>query len=222
MVDYYSEKLSAERLKRVYEIAPPRVKQYFEAEIDFVLGNLNPGDTALELGCGFGRVASRLPEKAGTAFGIDTSFTSLSMARETFGTLFAPVAANAIALPFADGTFDLVACIQNGISAFHVDHRELLSEAIRVTRRGGKALFSSYSDKFWDDRLRWFQVQSDAGLLGELDTEKTGGGKIVCKDGFTGTAIRPEEFKALAADLDLNIELVEVDGSSIFCVISVQ
>ncbi len=221
MPDYYSEKLSAERLMRVYEIAPPRVKQYLEAEIDFVLKNIDHGDSVLELGGGFGRVASRLAEKAETTLGIDTSFTSLTMAKEEFGTLFSPVAANTIALPFADGAFDLVACIQNGISAFHVDRRKLISEATRVTRRGGKAFISSYSDKFWNDRLQWFQVQSDAGLLGELDTEKTSDGKIVCKDGFTGTAVRPDEFERLAEDLGLKAGIIEIDDSSLFCVITV-
>ena len=31
---YYSQKISGERLKLCYSIAPPRVKQYLEAEID--------------------------------------------------------------------------------------------------------------------------------------------------------------------------------------------
>ncbi len=35
--DYYSQRLSARRLKRVYDIAPLRVQQYLEAEIGHVL-----------------------------------------------------------------------------------------------------------------------------------------------------------------------------------------
>ena len=38
MPGYYSEKLSAERLQKVYRVATPRVKQYLAAEIDYVLG----------------------------------------------------------------------------------------------------------------------------------------------------------------------------------------
>jgi hypothetical protein len=34
MAHYYQERLSAERLERVYEVAPPRVKRYLSAEID--------------------------------------------------------------------------------------------------------------------------------------------------------------------------------------------
>ena len=46
---YYSEKLSAERLRRVYDLAPARVKRYLDSEIEFVLKRINPGDRVLEL-----------------------------------------------------------------------------------------------------------------------------------------------------------------------------
>jgi len=62
MTDYYAEKLSAERLRRCYEIASPRVKQYLEAEIDFVCDHLKGSEVVIELGCGYGRVALRLAE----------------------------------------------------------------------------------------------------------------------------------------------------------------
>ena len=44
MGDYYSEKLSAERLRRVYEIAPPRVRQYLRADIGHAVEQIRPGD----------------------------------------------------------------------------------------------------------------------------------------------------------------------------------
>jgi hypothetical protein len=34
MSGYYEDKLSAERLRRVYEAATPAVKQYLDAEVD--------------------------------------------------------------------------------------------------------------------------------------------------------------------------------------------
>ena len=49
---------------------------------------------------------------------------------------------------------------------------------------GGRALFSSYSPKFWEHRLSWFREQADKGLLGAIDEEKTRDGLIVCRDGF--------------------------------------
>lgn len=73
MTDYYTQKLSAERLRQVYEIAPPRVQQYLEVEIELVLSKIKPIDTVLELGCGYGRVLQKLIENAKTVVGIDTS-----------------------------------------------------------------------------------------------------------------------------------------------------
>lgn len=219
MPGYYDDKLSAERLMRCYEIAPPRVQQYLEAEIEHVLQKICAGDLVLELGCGYGRILPRLTEKAGLVIGIDTSFASLLLGREMLHGLSncSLIKMNALHLGFRYGVFDLVACIQNGISAFHVNQKELIRESTRVTKPGGNVLFSSYSDKFWDDRLEWFKLQSEAGLLGEMDHEKTGGGVIVCKDGFTGTTVRPEQFLSLTAGLNVEVQLVEVDESSLFC-----
>ena len=49
MNNYYAEKLSAQKLFQVYETKIPRVKQYLQAEIDFVKNNLLKTQNALEL-----------------------------------------------------------------------------------------------------------------------------------------------------------------------------
>ena len=217
--DYYSEKLSAERLRRCYEIAPPRVVQYLEAELGHVQQAICSGDTVLELGCGYGRIIPALADKADSVFGIDSSLESLFLARELpHGNSNIWLACmNAVKMGFADNLFDKVVCIQNGISAFHVDQHELICECIRVTKPGGIVFLSSYSEKFWDYRLKWFELQSQAGLLGKIDYDKTGNGQIVCKDGFTATTVSHEEFLALVSSFDVETRIVEVDESSIFC-----
>jgi 2-polyprenyl-6-hydroxyphenyl methylase/3-demethylubiquinone-9 3-methyltransferase len=217
--DYYGDKLSAERLKRVYEIAPPRVRQYLDAEVSFVLGHVKPGDIVLELGCGYGRIMPALAKEAGKVVGIDTSQSSLTMARELLR--YIPncelMLMDAVALGFEDDTFDVVLCIQNGISAFHINQRHLIHEAVRVCKPGGKALFSSYSEKFWEHRLEWFELQAQKGLLGEIDYEKAVNGVIVCKDGFTATTVSADEFRTLATGIDAEVQIAEVDESSLFC-----
>ena len=221
MKDYYTQKLSAERLLQVYEIAPPRVQQYLEAEIGFVLSKIKPTDSVLELGCGYGRVIKRLASRAKAVIGIDTSLETLYLAQDFLcgSNLVHLYAMNAIELGFHDQQFDVVICIQNGISAFKVDQRKLIQEAIRVTRPGGIVLFSSYSGKFWEDRLQWFRLQAEHGLVGEIDEEKTANGVIVCRDGFRATTIEANDFLYLTSSLGVKAIITEVDGSSLFCVI---
>lgn len=216
---YYSQKLSAERLRQCYEIAPPRVKRYLEAEVEFVLDRTKSSDLVLELGCGYGRVLQKLMTKAKTVVGIDTSRDSLRLAHALIGRVPSCylLEMNAAALGFGDRQFDLVICIQNGISALQVNPRQMLEEAIRVTRPGGTVLFSSYAERFWNDRLEWFRIQSAHGLVGEIDEEATGHGVIVCKDGFRASTFGSDDFIALAANFSITPKITEVDDSSIFC-----
>ena len=223
MPRYYSEKLSTERLRRCYEIAPPRVRQYLEAEIGHVLGHVRPGDVFLELGCGYGRVMERIADRAGKVIGIDTSPANVQMARR----LLADhgncdvLRMDAISLGFRDQVFDVVVCAQNGISAFGVDPEALIAESVRVTRAGGRVLFSSYADGFWEPRLEWFRLQAEQGLIGEIDWDATGDGVIVGKDGFRATTIDAAGFEELTSNLAVQRRVVEVDGSSLFCELGV-
>jgi len=218
MKRYYQDKLSAERLKQCYDIAPSRVQRYLKAEIDYIQQKFSPGDLILDLGCGYGRELQQICNSDVIIIGIDTSYISLILGKEMLHNIANCflMEMNAVELAFQDQFFDIVLCIQNGISAFHVDQRELIKEGIRVTRPGGIILFSSYSDKFWKDRLEWFQLQSDNGLLGEIDYEKTRNGVIICKDGFKATTIRPHQFLLLTSEFNVETNIVEVDESSLF------
>jgi len=223
MNDYYSEQLSSNNLKRCYDIAPPRVQQYLESEVDYVLDHIYWSDDVIELGCGYGRVLKRLLPFSSKVLGIDTSLESLELAAEYTDSdsrchLFQ---ASAEKLPLQDNSIDKLVCIQNGISAFKVDPMKLVQECVRITRKGGLCLFSSYSGKFWSHRLDWFRKQANAGLIGEIDWKHTSTGVISCKDGFTATTFRHEDFTNLSSQLNLDTRIIEIDRSSVFCVISV-
>ncbi|MBE0525387.1 MAG: class I SAM-dependent methyltransferase [Candidatus Thorarchaeota archaeon] len=223
MSEYYSRKLSSNNLKRCYDIAPPRVQQYLESEMKYILDHISNSDTVLELGCGYGRVLKKLVPCSSQVAGVDISRESLNLAIEF--TECHPrchlIHSSAEKLPFPDNSIDKVVCIQNGISAFKIEPIDLIQESIRVTKEGGGCLFSSYSDKFWKHRLEWFQMQADAGLIGEIDWDFTSDGIISCKDGFKATTFRPDDFNNLSSQLGINSKVVEIDNSSIFFVISV-
>jgi 2-polyprenyl-6-hydroxyphenyl methylase/3-demethylubiquinone-9 3-methyltransferase len=219
MNNYYKETLSAERLQRCYKVIPPRVQQYLDAEVNFVLQGIRATDTVLELGCGYGRIIPALASKARWVVGIDNSMASLVYGQTLLSNIpnCLLIQMDAATLSFIEQTFDVVVCIQNGISAFHTDQNNLMRESIRVTKSGGTILFSSYSEKFWQHRLEWFQRQSDEGLVGEIDYNKSRDGIIVCKDGFTATTVGREKFLELTSGLEVEVKIQEVDDSSIFC-----
>jgi SAM-dependent methyltransferase len=222
MSKYYREFLSAERLKLCYDIAPLRVLQYLDAEIAFVMNKIKRDDFILELGCGYGRVLEAMRQKTKHVVGIDLSLDNLKFSRSNFLSEISFLSAmDAFHLGIQTGIFDLVFCIQNGISAIGGNPELLIREAIRVTKQGGTILFSSYSDKFWNHRLDWFQIQSDNHLLGEIDYDLTGNGTIVCKDGFQATTFTEKEFKMLLSSFDKQVKVYEIDESSVFCEILV-
>lgn len=221
--DYYAETLAGPRLRRCYEVAPPRVRQALDAEVEFVRTLVERDSVILELGCGYGRVLRPLAAGTRLAIGIDTSRASLCMAKEYLKDRgnCRVAAMTASGLAFADQQFDVVVCIQNGLSAFGLDPASVMKEACRVARCGGYAVFSSYSDRFWSERLEWFQIQAEHGLIGKIDKDATADGVIVCRDGFRATTVRAEEFRSLAMRLGVPSDIVEVDESTLFCVIRI-
>lgn len=221
MKNYYVNNLSADRLKLCYEIAPPRVMRYLQAEINFVNSHIKAEDVVLELGCGYGRAIHLLPANTKLIYGIDISYESLSLAQNEFSerSNICLSQMNSVNLGFRNKRFDVVICIQNGISAFKVNRVELIKEALRVTKTNGVVLFSSYSDKFWNDRLDWFKIQSGYKLVGEIDYSKTKNGIIACRDGFVSNTITEEEFRSLCLQLGYHLQITEIDKSSVFCVI---
>lgn len=223
MGSYYAQKLAATRLQQVYDIAPDPVRRYLSAEIAYVQERMPPGCRVLELGCGYGRVLKELAPRAGVLAGIDTSLASLRMAKDYLAACadVMLVQMDAIDLAFPPETFDLVCCVQNGISAFHVDQRQLMVAAVSVTRPGGRVLFSSYAEAFWEDRLDWFRLQAQHGLLGAIDEAATGRGVIVCKDGFKATTVTPDQFRTLSQGLGDAVTVDTVAAASVFCDIRV-
>jgi len=218
-MNYYQKNLNASKLQKCYEVAPPRIQQLLTAEIDFILSKISTDDIVLDLGCGYGRVAIELAKHAKRGIGIDISQDNIELAKnlhqQTDNLEFYKM--NAVALNFPADMFDVTICIQNGISAFKEDPYLLLTEALRVTKKGGIVLFSTYSDKIWQDRLHWFQIQADEKLLAEIDYEQTKDGTIICKDGFKAITYSGNEFLKLAAGFNVEANVYEVDGSVVFC-----
>ncbi|MCK5164055.1 MAG: class I SAM-dependent methyltransferase [Desulfobacula sp.] len=217
-MNYYSNNLNSSNLEKCYSLAPRRVRQYLSEEINYVASRIKPGYSVLELGCGYGRIVFKLADLTESITGIDISDDNIEYARKL--NLYAHCTfrqMDALSLDFEDNRFDMVICLQNGICAFHTEKTKLVQEALRVTKSGGTAFFSSYGKKFWPHRLEWFEIQASHGLLGKIDYERSINNTIVCKDGFSSGAMDKEDFLNIAKQLCVISETTLVDNSSLIC-----
>lgn len=219
MGNYYAESLNSQKLFQVYNTAIPRIRQYFEAEIDFVRRQLTGREQVLEVGAGYGRIVRALAPSCAGILGMDISPDSVILGKEYLKDFpNADMVEMDVHHMHFDQSFDVTLCLQNALSAMRADD-QVIQNILGLLSPGGTAFFSTYSANFWDWRIAWFQEQADKGLLGELDLEKTKDGVIVCKDGFRATTQTPEEYEAIGRASGLPYEVTEVDGSSLFLVI---
>jgi len=129
--------------------------------VDFRHFPLAAGDRVLDLGCGEGRhVISAYLEQEVDAVGVDLSLADLVTTREKFeefaqeqhpGKSFGLSSANALALPFADNSFDKVICSE--VLEHIPDYRAALREIDRVLKPGG--LFCASVPRRWPEQVCW-------------------------------------------------------------------
>jgi SAM-dependent methyltransferase len=220
MFNYYAQSLNSTKLFQVYQTKYPRITRYFDEEIDFVRRNLHGNEKVLEVGAGYGRIIKELAPFASSIVGIDISEASVVLGNNYMkGCPNCNIKVmDAHNLEFGE-EFDVVLCLQNGLSAIKGQPMHLIEQCMKVLTPGGRAYFSTYSAKFWKHRLAWFHEQADKGLLGEIDLEKTHDGIIICKDGFVAITFSEDELKKLGEESGCNYLIEEVDESSLFLIL---
>jgi SAM-dependent methyltransferase len=118
------------------------------------LGDL-AGKRVLELGCGGGQWSMFLAREGVDVVGLDLSEAQLETARVLTADLGVPLVQGAAeAVPFADGSFDVVFCDHGGMT--WADPFRTVPEAARLLRRGGRFVFNAstpWLSVCWDDAL---------------------------------------------------------------------
>ena len=220
MGSYYANKLNSQSLVQVYASDIPRVRQYLGAEIDFVRKNVRGTETVLELAAGYGRIIKELASGCKSIMGMDISEENVTLSKEYLKDYpnASMIVMDVHEMDF-DQAFDVILCLQNGLSAMGADSA-VIDKTLSLLAPGGSAYFSSYSAKFWEWRLKWFEEQAEKGLLGEIDYDRTKDGVIICKDGFCATTHSPKALAQIGKNSGLSYEIVEIDESSVFLIIS--
>jgi len=130
--------------------------------VDLKRLRLPDGARALDLGCGQGRHVHALYYGAKIhVTGVDLGFDDLVKTREGFEhapDLEAPnkrsfglSVGNALQLPFADSTFDLIVCSE--VLEHIPDYRQALNEINRILKPGGQLAVSV--PRFWPEWICW-------------------------------------------------------------------
>jgi SAM-dependent methyltransferase len=115
--------------------------------VDYDRLGVRPGDTLLDLGCGFGRHAFAAARRGAEVVALDAGSEEVAGVRDTFGAMVdageldgesaraAAVQGDALRLPFPDGAFDRV--IASEVLEHIPDDVAAMTELARVLRPGG-------------------------------------------------------------------------------------
>lgn len=115
-----------------YQTAGRRADRLEKDLLAWLLARFPSAGTLLEVGCGSGHFTRWFSENALQATGLDISRPMLSEALHLNGVPY--ILGDGLALPFAGGTFDLVALVTT--LEFVSEPVGVLEEALRVSRRG--------------------------------------------------------------------------------------
>jgi ubiquinone/menaquinone biosynthesis C-methylase UbiE len=131
--DYYEELW--QRLPT--ELTPPD----WELRRTFLLREVQPGDNALDLGCGTGDFTALLAEAGASAVGLEVAEAALARARAEHPELDFRLAPIEGRLPLEDNALDLVWCSE--VIEHVADTGRWLSEVRRVLAPGGRLLLTT-------------------------------------------------------------------------------
>lgn len=143
--DYYDERYASEG----GDSFPPDPSRY-SAWFGALLGEVRPGTAMLDYGCGVGYVCSLFADLGCVVTGVDISPAALEIARAREPRSGFIEANDDGTLPFADASFDVVACL--GVLEHVPEPAPVVAELRRVARDGARAVWvvpNARSPFFW-------------------------------------------------------------------------
>jgi ubiquinone/menaquinone biosynthesis C-methylase UbiE len=154
-----------------------------------------PGRRVVEVGCGIGTDLVRFARGGANVVGIDLSETAVTLARanlEQHGVRGTAVVGDGAMLPLPSDSVDVL--YAHGVLQYSANPRAIVTEAQRVLRAGGTAIFMVYN------RVSWLMALSHVMNVGlehadapALRLYSTGEFRELIQ-GFRQTTIIPERF----------------------------
>lgn len=113
----------------------PALAEYLEEENAFLRGYIEPGESVLEIGCGYGRTLPLLARNAKHVTGIDFSDYQVKRAKQMQRENISIYHMDATALRFPDNTFDKVVCLGHTFGNMEGIEVQVLKEMRRVAKK---------------------------------------------------------------------------------------
>ena len=178
------------------------------ARVHRLLAPLGGDERALDVGCGAGALALALAPHVREVVGVDSSPDLLAAARERAPANCTFLEADATALPFGWGEFDLVGCLR---VLHHVRRPELVvAELARVTRRGGRLLVA---DQLGDvDPIRSIEYDRFERLRDPSHTRLLPDGDIRASLDANNLVVVSDDIVREQRDLEHYLDIAGVEG----------
>jgi ubiquinone/menaquinone biosynthesis C-methylase UbiE len=167
--------------------------------------SINPGDVVLDVAAGNGNFALAAARKGAfvTATDITPHMVELGRARTAAIERITWSEADAEQLPFADGTYDLVASVFGAM--FAPQPRLVASEMFRVARPGGSVAMANYSPGGFLGQMAELMVSFSAHPAFELPSPFQWGDENEARQRFAG----------LASSIEVSHRMLYFEGASV-------
>ena len=192
--------------------AHPKIKDWFQKEIEYLKENIKPNSKILDIGCGFGRHIEILADFSREVIGIDNNSDMIKKAKDRLSNFknVKLIVQDAQKLDFEDDYFDYVICVTNTFGDFPEIKENVLREMKRVCKKDGKIIISVYSDKALEIRKKDYEKVG-------LHITKIKNNIIYTEEGLISEQFSKPQLKELFDKLNLKSKILELNAISFLC-----